>query len=361
MGELPASETLWRQTLEKLSRAPYQFSQHCIAPTTNDYASTFQELIADFVRAESFAAVTGDTNRIAECELAVRLPADRAEFWRTNLLTILESWTGARGESFPLLGGVRGGSASVPAGAAGWQLKKHHDPNLVRLVRFGDWMLIGCGQDQLPLQDEYLQRIKQTGSPVAQSDPLLGGVRGGYWLEIFLDMPNLPDVWSSAFRRSGAAEPPEGGTPNPQPSTLNSQPTVNLSLSGRDSNLRLKGDFAFRDPLSWKPEPWQIPTNLVRDPIISFTAVQGFAPMLKNHQEALGLRLDPLPDQLFVWAGASFPVQTLAAAPMKDAAGFLRDLAPQLIAQFNPELQVRQTGGLVLATNLSAKPKCADQ
>src|SRR6266446_1927174 len=127
MSALPASKALWRQTLEKLAKSPYQFSRHRIAETNNDHASTFQELIADFVRAESFAEVTGDTNHITECELAIRLPADRAESWQTNLLAVLESWTGCRGER-------------LPAGAIGWQLKKHHAPNLLRLVSSGDWI-----------------------------------------------------------------------------------------------------------------------------------------------------------------------------------------------------------------------------
>lgn len=328
MSELPASQALWRQTLEKLAQTPYQLFQRRIEATTNRYASTFQELIGDFVRAESFAEVTGDTNRIAEYELAVRLPADRAEFWRTNLLSILESWTGSRAETIP----------------AGWQLKKHHDPKLLRLVRSGDWTLIGCGQDQLALQDEYLRRIKQSGSPaLATTDPLVGAVRSRYWLEVFLDCPNLPLLTPPLLpsdRKRGA---------------LN-LPAMDLYLTPHGSNLRINGNFAFRESFTWEHEPWQIPTNLVRDPIISFTAAQGFAPMLKNHQEALGLRLDSVPNQFFMWAGALLPVQTLAAAPTKDAAGFLRDLVPQFIARFDPELQANNTGSLVMATNLSGEP-----
>ncbi len=196
MSALPASQALWRQTLEKLARSPYRLFQQRIAATTNNFAGTFQELIADFVRAESFAEATGDSNRIAECELAVRLPADRAEFWRTNLLTIFESWTGCRGEP-------------LPAGTAGWQLKKHHHPNVLAAVRSGDWTFIGCGQDQLPLQEEYLQRIKQTASPaVADSNA---------WLEVFLDCPNVPPV-----------------TGHPLPEGL---PAANLSLAGARQQL----------------------------------------------------------------------------------------------------------------------------
>jgi hypothetical protein len=336
---------LWRQTIEKLASSPYQFSRHRIA-TTNDYAGEFRELIADFVRAESFAEVTGDTNRLAEIEMALRLPPDRAEFWRTNLLTILEGWTGCRGE--PLSGGI-----------SGWQLKKHHDPNLFRLVRSKGWTLIGCGQNQLPRQDEYLQRIKQTGSPV-EPPGAQGGVKGGSWLEVSLDLPNLPTLGPAFF---SSEEGREGLTPGPasltnsEPANLISQlglksiPAANLSLAGRESNLLLKCDFVFPDAFAWKCEPWQIPTNLVRDPIISFTAIQRCAPLLKHYQRALDLQVDQFPNQFFMWAGAAFPVQVLAAAPIKDAAGYLNNLAPQFMARFNPQLELHDAGGFVMTTN----------
>ena len=60
------------------------------------------------------------------------------------------------------------------------------------------------------------------------------------------------------------------------------------------------------------------------------------------------------PNQLFVWAGESFPVQTLAAAPIPHAQEFVRSLAPQVLDRFNPALQAADAGFLTLTTNDSA-------
>ena len=319
MAELPASQALWRQTLEKLARAPHQLISRRTA-ATNDFALRFQELIADAVRAESFVEVTGDTNQLSEIEFVVRLPPDRAEFWRTNLLTIAGNW-------------VKGHSQALPANSVGWELKTDAGLGVFRFSRVGDWTMIGWGREQLPLQDEFRKRIVQTGRPKLAP--------GDAWAEIVCDGSNLAAILSSPGRESAALV------------GLESLSAVNLALARRGSDLRLSGNLIFRDPFSWQLEPWQIPTNLIHDPIISFTAVQGTAPLLRKHQSALGLTLDPLPNQLFVWAGLIFPVQTMAAAPLKDPAAFIRSLAPQLMNRFNSQLYTRDAGSLVLGSNSS--------
>lgn len=333
MAQLPASQTLWNQTRQKLAAAPYQLFQHRIAPTTNEHRALFQEFIADLLRAESFAEVAGDTNRLAEAVLALRLPADRAAFWQTNLLTVIEDWTGQRGESLP------------PDGH-GWQVKKHHEPNRIRFARAGDWTLLAVGNDPLPLLEQHLQNLKQTGRPLS--------VRDDSWLELTLDYTALAPAWSSAFRRPRPApstpEPPEGGTPNFQPPS-----TATLSLSGRDANLRLRGELAFREPVPWRPEPWQIPTNLIHDPIIGFTAARGLSPLFDTLSKHLGYKLDAFPNQQFVWAGAHFPFQALAAAPVDHAPQLFYQLAPQLMARYHSLLQSANAGYFVYATNAAGQ------
>ena len=324
IGQLPSFQALRRQTLEKLSQAPHDWAQHRIA-TTNDFAGAFQELIADLIRAESFVEVAGDSNRTVEVALALRLPTDRAEYWQTNLLAILEAWTGCRGER-------------LPADPMGWQLRKHHEPDLFRLVRSGNWTLVGWGQDQLHLQDEYRMRIKQTGSP--------GATTSNAWLEVFLDFPNLAAVWRSAFTGSGVADTPGGGI-----LSARSWPAVELLLNPYADNLQLKGSFVFRDAFSFRPEVWQIPTNFIHEPIISFTAIQGVAPIVESFLDSLGVHSLSPPNQLFVWAGGNFPVQTLAAAPMPHAEEYVRNLAPPMIERFNPALQAMNAGFLSLTSN----------
>lgn len=314
MAALPASQALKEQTLRKLSQAPFGLFQQRIDGTTNDYAPIFQALLGDLLAAESFAEVTGDTNQFTEFELAVRLSADRAEFWRTNLQVVLESWTGGRAEPLPAAQG------------AGWQLKRERTPNLVRLVRAGAWTVVGCGQDGLRLQTEWLQRIKGTGSPTIAEAPS--------WLELWLDSPNLPPI-------PGRRLPGE-------------LPAIHLRLTGSGENLRTKVDFICRNRIEWSAQPWLVPTNIIRDPIISFTAVQGVAPFLKKLQDALRIRVDSTSDQLFVWARSQIPYQTFAALASPDPRSLLDQLAPQIMAGFNANVARYGLGPVAMTTNENA-------
>lgn len=314
MAALPATQALKQQTLRKLAPAPFQLLQHRVAGTTNDYAAAFQDLLADLLQAESFAEVTGDTNRVAEWELAVRLPDARAAFWKTNLQTVVEAWTGGRAGPLPAAEGE------------GWELTAQPGNNVFRLVRAGAWTVFGCGPEHLPLQTEFLQRIKDHGSPGRDVSPA--------WLEAWVDAPNLPALpgW-------------------PLPDEL---PALHLTLTGREENLRTKIDFLCREAIHWTGQPWRVPTNLVREPLISFTALQGFAPELTRHRNTLGLRFDPAPDQLFMWACANNPYQVFAAAPVADATNCARSVGEQLCARYQPVLQHHNAGTLRLATNAGA-------
>lgn len=324
MSELPASQALWRQTLEKLAKAPYQLFHQPIASQGNDHSAVIRSLLEDSLRAESFIEIAGDGQQTTEYEIALRLPADRADFWRTNLLAILEDWTGVRGET-------------LPAEIDGWTLRMPGESGVFQFVRSGAWTLFGYGREELIIQAQYRQNIQQSGHPA----PALSN----YWLEVFLDGPNLP--LNHEFVRSG------GGFSVIQ-SVLagpGQRPAVDLRLKGIAQNLRVDGTLSYREPLSWKPEPWQIPTNLIRDPIIGFAAVQGFDSILKHLPQVIARYPDPMPGQLFVWSGATIPFQTFAAAPMKGAEIKLHYIAPQLVARVNPTLQAHNAGRLAFATN----------
>ncbi len=320
MGALPATQTLTQQTLRKLAQAPFQLLQHRLAGTTNDYAPVFQELFGDLLPAESVVEITGDTNRFAEWELAVRLPEARAAFWKTNLQAVVEAWTGRRAE--PL----------HTAEGDGWELKAGPTPGVVRWMRWGAWTVVGCGPERLPLQAEWLQRIMQHGhpalehsSPIRAADP---------WLDAWVDAPRLPAIPGC-----------------PLPAEL---PALHLTLTGRAENLRTKIDFLCHEAIRWTAQPWQVPTNLVREPLISFTALQGFGPELQKHPAALGVPLDPAPDQLFLWACANNPYQSFAAVPVVDATNQARALGERWLARFSPVLQRQSAGTLRMETNAGA-------
>ena len=99
-----------------------------------------------------------------------------------------------------------------------------------------------------------------------------------------------------------------------------SLPETQFVVSAPDDNLRINGNFFFPENLSLNLEPWQVPTNTVHPPFVSFTAVRGFAAWLQAQPWALPYKILPAPNQAFVWALPQIPYQTFAAAPVADAA-----------------------------------------
>src|SRR5206468_30890 len=81
-------------------------------------------------------------------------------------------------------------------------------------------------------------------------------------------------------------------------------PKMQLTLGLKADNIRTKAVLEFPEPLNLTLAQWNIPTNIIRDPLASFTAIRGIAPWLGQIKFFQDLKLDPLPDQLYGWAMA---------------------------------------------------------
>jgi hypothetical protein len=302
----PEAQALRAQTLNQLALAPYELLRKRIATPSNNGVRQFRPLLDDLLQSEWFLDVRDATNGPPEPVLAIHLNTARAQFWQTNLADILETWTALPVKQIP----------------DGWELKKHLPPNRIRFVRAGDWVVLGCGQDELPLNDEIVRRV------LAEKRP--GPVETNSWLSADADWPRLARwfSWTNAV----------------------DWPTTRLQISARDGNLRWDGKFIYPQPLKWQLEPWQFPTNLIHQPMVSFTAMRGVRSWLAE-QSRLTNFSKWLPDQIFVWALAGVPLQTFAAAPVTNATNALQELDEKLLAPFNTNLQSRMLGSFLLATN----------
>jgi hypothetical protein len=78
-----------------------------------------------------------------------------------------------------------------------------------------------------------------------------------------------------------------------------------------------------------------MPTNTVRQPFISFTAMRGIAPWLEKQDWARPYEIAPVPNQVFIWAMAETPLQTFAAVPVPDANKAVEELGRKLSARTN--------------------------
>lgn len=96
-------------------------------------------------------------------------------------------------------------------------------------------------------------------------------------------------------------------------------PETQLTLTAPDDNFRINGKFYFPQNLALNLEPWRVPTNTIRTPFNSFTAVRGFAPWFQSQAWAQPYQISPTPNQLFIWSLPSFPYQMYAATPVSDS------------------------------------------
>ncbi len=302
----PEAMALRGQTLNKLARAPYQFLLKRMTAGASDETARLRPLLDDLLRAEWFLQIRDATNGSPEFALAVCLDKNRAELWRTNLADVLELWTKLPVEK------IRGG----------WQMKKHLPPDLIRFVRVGDWIVMGCGQDELPLNDEIVRRVRAEKRPAAAKND---------WLSADLDWPRLAR-WFAPLQTFDL-------------------PKTQLQVVGSGNNLRLNGKFIFPQLLDLPLEKWRIPTNTIHEPFDSFTAARGFAPWLGKQKWVQPFEIQPTPDQVFIWALDQIPFQTFAAAPVPDATNAIRQLGGELSAVTGTNFQNAVFGLCQLTTN----------
>jgi hypothetical protein len=232
-----------------------------------------------------------------EYALAIRLDKDRAEVWSKNLAAVLQNWTG---------------SAVVSGESVVWELRKHAPPNLIRIKRDGDFVVLDCGQNEL------------SPGGIAKFAPETN------WLSADLDWPRLAQIFPALKEFDF--------------------PKIRMQVTGVESNLFFNGKFTLAQPLP-PPEKWRIPTNTIHQPFISFTAVRGAGPWLARQPWMRRFKLQPQPDQLFIWAQPQIAFQTFAAEPVPDAHAALKQIENNFSADTNWQNQLISPVKLNVSTN----------
>ncbi|HRT07818.1 MAG TPA: hypothetical protein P5233_05465, partial [Candidatus Paceibacterota bacterium] len=231
---LPESARLQAQTLDKLALAPWLLGRGPAA-SNGAPAPLLRALLDDLVQQEACLEIRNATNLPGELVLAVRLADDRAALWRTNLATVLQSLTGLE-------------PAADTNG--GWTLRKPDTPNRLDLARAGEWTLVGLANDTNTLLPEIAARIARAGSPVP--NPATNA-----WISAELNLPRAAAALGLNWRLP------------------KDWPAISLNLEPKGDAVRTAGHLKFPRPLPFTLDPWNVPTNLISEPLSSFTAVRG--------------------------------------------------------------------------------------
>ncbi len=321
---MPESQRLESQTLDKLSTAPWRLLTTA-TPLSNAPTALLRSLLDDLVQEETYIEIVAGTNQPAESVLAIKLPPDRAAVWQTNLPIILKS--------------IFGEASETKAPAADYQLstKDHH----LTLTFTNGWTILSSAtlshpsHQTPPLTDQQSaaslaasirQRLNASGSPCGQSaksDWLHGNV-DFRWLKYAL-------AWRSI--------------------AVGTLPQCEFSILGDAGNVRTLAQFTFPSGAPFKLEPWNVPTNLVHDPLTAFTAFRGVKSPL-NFLRLFGLDvLSTSNSSLFSWAVAGYPLQTYLAYPDRNAADTVHSLSNKLAGLMASDSMVGFPGKISRKTN----------
>jgi hypothetical protein len=179
----------------------------------------------------------------------------------------------------------------------------------------GGWLIFDSGTAPLKLGEALAKKIS---SPSAD------------WGSVDVNWPRLAQ-WYPKLKQLGL-------------------PETQFTVTAPDDNFRIAGKFFFPENVALNLEPWRMPTNTIRQPFISFTAVRGFAQWFQAQDWLQPYQISPLPNQAFIWALQQVPYQTYAAVPVGNAT----DALAQLYARLQPVIEQKNSQpGALMPLNLA--------
>ena len=302
---MPESLRLENQTLDKLSTAPWRLLTTSV-PLSNAPTALLRPLLDDLVQEETYIEVVAGTNQSAETILAIKLPADRAALWRTNLPIILKS--------------IFGDTSEIKAVAADYQLStKDHQ---LTLTHTGDWTVLSIRpsnnspiQQSLNLASSVHARLTTTGNPFVQETT-------NSWISGILDFSWLNRIAGWQLR------------------SATNLPRCEFSALGDGANVRTLAKLTFPSKAPIELEAWNIPTNLVHDPLSGFMAVRGIRPLLKSCGLWDESRFGDTPNQATFWSQSGNPALRFFALPTQHSNNQMALLTQFLLKDVNPIMAV---------------------
>jgi len=277
----------------------------------------FRPLLEDLLQQEFFIEVRQVTNQPGELALAIRLDAERARFWETNLAAVLEALTGNR-------------VAAGPSGTNGWEIqfprRGSQVPWQIEVARAGEWTVVGLAPQTNALAAQLCSLVQQTGLPFPRQPK-------EFWLYAEGDLGRLTSALLLGWDL---------------PADL---PKLTVGFTGDGQSVRTRSQLDFPKPLPADLGPWNIPTNLIHEPLVSFTAIRGVVPWLSSLKVWQNLQLSPPPEQLYFWAEDGLPLLSFCAAPLPNASNQVSQLTERLLQQANPWLLTNSQGAFERSTN----------
>jgi len=316
MAAMPASGELRAVLAERMARAPRELLRRRLDAGAPDHEAIFKPLWQDWWRSESAVEIRCNAAGRWGWAMAVRLSSARGEDWSDGLRKVLGSW------------GMNPADECRQGQGRGWEMRGRDGSEGFRFLRAGEWCLMGWSADPASLMAPWLSAVEREGRPV-QADR-------GIWLKLDWNWAAARSLWPSGLgKASGQA----------------SGSLWRLTVGPEKENVRARLEMNWQEAPEWSWAPWQLPTNLVREPLISFTAAQGVGSWLKECDFLKRLPWNPWPDQVFFWAQGAAPFQVFGAIPTRSTTNVVRRMAEASLSGWASNLTQRGLGKVQWVTN----------
>lgn len=258
-------------------------------PNAADTHTLFRPLLEDLLARESYS----DFRSAPEMVIAVKLPEARAKAWDAAFRQAVTVWK-------------LGTPAPVNAdGMAGWQVKRTQAPQVLRVARLGEWTIVAAGPEKLSVAAALVSKLT---APSQQSRAV--------WLDGDLNVALLRG-WL------------------PELKNFQNLPVAHFIFTNRaDSFVETLATLDFPKPHGWKAEPWRVPTNSIFDPVCSFLAIRGIAPVLQAIPDFRQISGGSVPNQIVGWGLRRLPFQFNYAFPSASPSNEIKTLGPKAEAWF---------------------------
>jgi hypothetical protein len=309
IAALPATADLRGHLAQKLAAATLPFWRKDLPADAADQSALLRPLLDDFLSAEACVEVRGAAGS-TDTALAIELSDPRAQVWSNNLKQLAGAWK---------LGTTRD---LTTEGFKGWEAKRAQAPNTLQFYRAGKWVILGLGHERLAQVPALLAEAKKAGRPVpALNDNLV---------DLAADLPGLR-AWFPALAKWPL-------------------PPILATMSGRGETVRTEVRFQYSSRIPWRPEPWKIATNIVGEPLTSFTLGQGIAPLLGLARPLAESGLNPLPNQFCAWGINHEHCRMFFTMPVAGATNAMNKLSTA-VPKFLHSIFTNPQGNFLYSTN----------
>ncbi len=287
---LPQTRALGNDVVQRLARAPQVlFPQSINDAQANRGIPLLRPLINDLLHHESFLDVRGPAGTTPDWLFGVALTPERASLWETNLTQLVTLW-----KLGPPVNHQENGLPVMTVNTSQARAT-------LRWTQAAGWLVLSVGANSSGEWEKSIARLRESTPPC----------------------PPLKEEWLTLELNLSRLAAPLGLPNAPWPFA-----TVRATV--REEDVRTQARLVFPEDVTGPIEPWHVPTNIIREPLISFTAWRGARPWLNRCEALTRLGLSPAPNEIYFWAQALSVPQTLMAFPWNDPTNRVRAMVDPL-------------------------------